>query len=117
MTLTYRRALLKLSGEALAGDRGFGLDFGVVDRLSDEVKAVRESGADLGLVIGGGNIMRGNQASKQARRPNPSPQWTSRPGKLPSMLSSPIGSVDGLFRLAGSRSGPSTMWFRSAMAM
>ncbi len=65
MTIAYRRALLKLSGEALAGDKGFGLDFGIVERLTDEVKAVREAGADLGLVVGGGNIMRGQQASKQ----------------------------------------------------
>ena len=65
MTLAYKRALLKLSGEALAGDKGFGLDFGVVEQLTDEIKAVRQTGADLGLVIGGGNIMRGSQASKQ----------------------------------------------------
>ena len=65
MTLTYRRALLKLSGEALAGETGFGLDFAVLERLTDEIKAVRAVGADLGLVIGGGNIMRGSQASKQ----------------------------------------------------
>jgi len=65
VTLTYRRALLKLSGEALAGDKGFGLDFGIVERLTDEVKSVREAGADLGLVVGGGNIMRGSAASKQ----------------------------------------------------
>ena len=58
-----------------------------------------------------------NQAMRQAMRPKPSPQCTSSPGRLPSMLSSPIGSVDGLLRLAGSRSGPSTMWLRSAMAM
>jgi uridylate kinase len=65
VTLTYRRALLKLSGEALAGEAGFGLDFAVIERLTDEVQAVRALGADLGLVIGGGNIMRGSQASKQ----------------------------------------------------
>jgi len=65
VTLTYRRALLKLSGEALAGETGFGLDFAVLERLTDEIKAVRAVGADLGLVIGGGNIMRGSQASKQ----------------------------------------------------
>ena len=63
--LAYRRALLKLSGEALAGERGFGLDYGVVERLADEVKAVRALGADLGLVIGGGNIIRGTVAAKQ----------------------------------------------------
>ena len=38
MALVYKRALLKLSGEALAGERGFGLDFGVIDRLADEIK-------------------------------------------------------------------------------
>jgi uridylate kinase len=65
VSLVYRRALLKLSGEALAGDRGVGHDFSIIDRLTDEVRAVREAGADLGLVIGGGNIMRGSQASKQ----------------------------------------------------
>ncbi len=65
MSLAYRRALLKLSGEALAGDKGVGLDFAVVERLTDEVKAVRELGADLGVVIGGGNIIRGTAASRQ----------------------------------------------------
>ena len=65
MSLAYKRALLKLSGEALAGDKGFGLDFAIVERMTDEIKAVKETGADLGLVIGGGNIMRGSQASRQ----------------------------------------------------
>ena len=65
MSLAYRRALLKLSGEALAGGKDFGLDFAVIERLTDEVKAARELGAELGLVIGGGNIIRGTQASKQ----------------------------------------------------
>ena len=65
MALTYRRALLKLSGEALAGERGFGLDFTVADRLADEIRAVHQLGASLGLVLGGGNIMRGTTASQQ----------------------------------------------------
>ena len=63
--LAYRRALLKLSGEALAGERGFGLDYRVVERLADEVKAVRAFGADVGIVIGGGNIIRGTVASRE----------------------------------------------------
>ena len=63
--LAYRRALLKISGEALAGERGFGLDFAVVTRLAGEIKAVRALGADVGLVIGGGNIIRGTVASQQ----------------------------------------------------
>ncbi len=63
--LAYRRALLKLSGEALAGERGFGTDFSVVERLADEVKQVHALGVALGLVIGGGNIIRGAVASQE----------------------------------------------------
>jgi uridylate kinase len=63
--LAYRRVLLKISGEALAGERGFGLDFAVVERLAGEIQAARALGADLGLVIGGGNIIRGTTASQQ----------------------------------------------------
>ena len=48
----YKRILLKLSGEALAGDKGFGYDFDTVNRLADEVVSVTETGAALGLVIG-----------------------------------------------------------------
>ena len=61
----YGRALLKLSGEALAGERGFGIDPPVVDRLTDEVGEVHGMGVALGLVIGGGNIVRGAIASRQ----------------------------------------------------
>jgi uridylate kinase len=61
----YRRVLLKLSGEALAGDKGFGIDPPVVDRLTDEVKRVHGMGVSLGLVIGGGNIVRGTTASQR----------------------------------------------------
>jgi uridylate kinase len=63
--LKYHRALIKLSGESLAGERGFGIDFGVVGRLSQEIKSVVASGAGIGLVIGGGNIIRGSTASKE----------------------------------------------------
>jgi len=63
--LAYRRVLLKLSGEALAGEREFGTDFSVVERLADEVKQVHALGVDLGLVIGGGNIIRGAVASQE----------------------------------------------------
>jgi uridylate kinase len=61
----YRRVLLKLSGEQLAGERGFGIDPRVVDRLVEEVRAVHSMGVALGLVIGGGNIVRGTTASQQ----------------------------------------------------
>jgi uridylate kinase len=63
--LKYPRVLLKLSGEALAGEQGFGISPPVVDRLTEEVKSLHESGVTIGLVIGGGNIVRGTQASQE----------------------------------------------------
>jgi uridylate kinase len=63
--LAYRRAVLKLSGEALAGEQGFGIDYSVVDRLTDEVRDVHALGVALGLVIGGGNMIRGTAASRE----------------------------------------------------
>jgi uridylate kinase len=61
--LKYKRVLLKLSGESLAGDGSFGIDSVVLERLADEVKRVHALGVSVGLVIGGGNIVRGTQAS------------------------------------------------------
>jgi uridylate kinase len=63
--LKYPRVLLKLSGEMLAGNQGFGIDPPVVERLTEEVKAVWGMGVALGMVIGGGNIVRGATASEQ----------------------------------------------------
>ena len=63
--LVYPRVLLKISGEALAGDQKFGISVPVVDRLVDEIKHVHDMGVALGLVIGGGNIVRGTIASRQ----------------------------------------------------
>ena len=62
--LRYPRVLIKLSGEALAGDKGFGFDLETMNRLCDEVVAVVKLGAATGLVVGGGNIVRGSQLSK-----------------------------------------------------
>jgi uridylate kinase len=63
--LKYKRVVLKLSGEALAGEQGFGISPPVVDRMTNEIKDLHEQGVTLGLVIGGGNIVRGTQASQQ----------------------------------------------------
>jgi uridylate kinase len=63
-SLAYSRVLLKLSGEALAGEKGFGFDVDVLARLADEIAEIVELGAGVGLVIGGGNIVRGSQLSK-----------------------------------------------------
>ena len=65
MALVYTRALLKLSGEALAGDKGSGLDFHAVEAFAEEVKAVHALGVHLSLVVGGGNIIRGATASRE----------------------------------------------------
>jgi uridylate kinase len=56
--------LLKLSGEAFAGERGFGFDFDRLTFFAEQIEAVVQSGAEVGLVIGGGNIVRGAQLSK-----------------------------------------------------
>ena len=61
----YRRILLKLSGEILAGDKGFGIDPGKASYLADEVKSVHELGISIGLIIGAGNIFRGIEASSR----------------------------------------------------
>lgn len=63
--LKYPRALVKLSGESLAGERGFGIEPAVVKALTEEVGAVHAAGVHLGLVVGGGNIVRGTVASQQ----------------------------------------------------
>jgi uridylate kinase len=61
----YRRVLLKISGEALMGPQQFGLHPPTVERLADQVMAVRDLGVEICLVIGGGNIFRGLQGSAQ----------------------------------------------------
>ena len=66
--LKYPRVLLKLSGEALAGEKGFAWDFAIVERLAGEVASVVQAGASVGLVIGGGNLVRGRLLSKEVDR-------------------------------------------------
>ncbi len=62
--LLYPRVLLKLSGEALAGDKGVGFDFDRIGFFADQIVRVARMGVQLGLVIGGGNIVRGAQLSQ-----------------------------------------------------
>ncbi|MDQ3549160.1 MAG: UMP kinase [Chloroflexota bacterium] len=59
----YRRIILKLSGEALEGEQGFGIDPVVVKQLASDIRDVRGSGVEVAIVIGGGNIWRGLEAS------------------------------------------------------
>jgi len=63
--LKYGRAVVKLSGESLAGDRGFGIEPPIIEGLTREIGKVHEAGVRLGLVVGGGNIVRGAVASSQ----------------------------------------------------
>lgn len=70
-TLKYRRVLLKLSGEALLGGKEFGIDHGVLDAYAADIREAVDAGAQIALVIGGGNIFRGvspqgNQMSSRA---------------------------------------------------
>ncbi|MCW8889181.1 MAG: UMP kinase [Sedimenticola sp.] len=62
--VNYRRILLKLSGEALMGDGSFGIDPVTIARVADDVKALVATGIQVGLVIGGGNIFRGEGLAK-----------------------------------------------------
>jgi len=61
----YRRILLKLSGEALAGEQGFGIDPDVIKGIAEEIRDVMALGVEVALVIGGGNIFRGLAASSK----------------------------------------------------
>ncbi|HKI77507.1 MAG TPA: UMP kinase [Ignavibacteriaceae bacterium] len=63
--LKYKRILLKLSGESLMGDKGFGIDHKVLEFFAKEVKEVHDIGVQVGVVIGGGNIHRGLSATDQ----------------------------------------------------
>ncbi len=61
--LKYKRILLKISGEALLGDQQFGIDQKPVKMIASEIKAAREAGAEIAVVVGGGNIFRGMKNS------------------------------------------------------
>lgn len=60
----YERILIKLSGEALAGERGIGIDLKTVQEMAKEIQEVAESGIQIALVIGGGNLWRGEPAAE-----------------------------------------------------
>ena len=61
----FRRVLLKLSGEALMGEREYGIDVGVVKGLASEIAVLRESGVDIAIVVGAGNFYRGMAAAAE----------------------------------------------------
>ena len=57
--MAYKRVLLKLSGEALSGNAGYGVDQEILEHIAGEVKTIHDQGVEIGIVIGGGNIHRG----------------------------------------------------------
>lgn len=64
-SLNYKRIVLKLSGESLMGEKSFGIDSEVVEKIAVEIQKVAKLGVEIGLVVGGGNIYRGLSARKQ----------------------------------------------------
>ena len=60
----YKRILIKLSGEALAGEKGVGIDIQTVQKMAEEIKEVHDLGVQIALVIGGGNLWRGEPAAE-----------------------------------------------------
>jgi uridylate kinase len=90
----YQRVLLKLSGEALAGERGYGIDLDVVNSISSQVSRVHQLGVQIALVVGGGNIFRGLAASERG--------FDRATGDYMGMLATVINALaiqDGLERL------------------
>lgn len=67
MAPKYKRVLLKLSGEALAGDKGFGLDEDTLSNISDVIKKCVEIGVEIAIVVGGGNFWRGRSGKNMDR--------------------------------------------------
>ncbi len=59
MALKYSRIMLKISGEALAGEKGFGIDQEILNNISSKIKEAHDMGVDIGIVVGGGNFWRG----------------------------------------------------------
>lgn len=63
----YKRVIIKLSGEALSGDKGVGIDEATIDYVVKQIKQVTEKGIEVGIIIGGGNFWRGRQAGSMDR--------------------------------------------------
>ena len=67
MAVKYRRVLLKLSGEALSGDKGFGLDVDTIQKICGGIQKAHELGAEIAIVVGGGNFWRGRASGEMER--------------------------------------------------
>lgn len=67
MDCKYKRVIIKISGEALSGETGFGLDANVINYVVSQIKKVKELGVEIGIIVGGGNFWRGRQAQEMDR--------------------------------------------------
>ncbi|MDI9515216.1 MAG: UMP kinase [Clostridiaceae bacterium] len=67
MDLKYRRIMLKISGEALSGEKGFGIDQTILNNISSKIKEAHDMGVDIGIVVGGGNFWRGRSSTGMDR--------------------------------------------------
>ncbi|MEG1613476.1 MAG: UMP kinase [Clostridia bacterium] len=65
--MAYKRVIIKISGEALSGEKGFGLDNHVISGVVSQIRKVRELGIQIGIIIGGGNFWRGRQGNEMDR--------------------------------------------------
>ena len=65
--MKYKRIMLKLSGEALAGENGYGIDFVVAKKIAEQIKQIVDMGIEVGIVVGAGNIWRGRQGQGMDR--------------------------------------------------
>ena len=63
----YKRVIIKLSGEALAGEKGNGIDEKILDDITNQIKAVKDLGVEIGIIVGGGNFWRGRQGKEMDR--------------------------------------------------
>ena len=92
MTPKYKRVLLKLSGEALAGSQGHGIDFDTVMDICRPVKTLRDMGCEVAIVVGGGNFWRGRSSGKMDRT------RADHMGMLATVINA-LGVADGLEQL------------------
>lgn len=67
MAPAYKRVLLKLSGESLSGDKHYGLDFDVIEKICEGIKKAYDAGVQMGIVVGGGNFWRGRSSGTMDR--------------------------------------------------
>ena len=63
----YKRVIIKLSGEALAGEKGNGIDENILDSVTDQLIEVKNLGVEIGIIVGGGNFWRGRQGREMDR--------------------------------------------------